>query len=292
LPYTSASFFIKEEQKAFAFLMQQFDISQKISQRWIDKRRVYCNGILVQKKSQMISGAIEVIYFKPQNSTLTPIFEAKQFVLYDKPSKMLVHPRNRATTHSLLDTLKAQYGQDANVVHRIDYETSGVVLCAKDKSSEIALKTLFEERVVQKSYLALVVGRVGSKLEIDLPIGKKEDSLIKIKMFVQDGGKPSQSVIEPLEYFPSKNATLVSVQPLTGRQHQIRSHLFHVKHPIIGDPIYGPDETWTDRFLNRLACEEERMRITGGYRLMLHAQKIEFSFGNPYILTSRSKLPI
>ena len=170
---------------------------------------------------------------------LLPIYETDDFAVFDKPSGVLIHPQNRHTAYSLIDEIKYQFGHDANIVHRIDQETSGLVLAAKNKESERTLKIMFQERKVEKSYLALVHGHFVSPLEVSEPLLRQEDdsAIVRMVVKVDPNGKPSHTSFTPLEYFPELNMTLVRAKPLTGRQHQIRVHLFHVKHPIVGDPI-------------------------------------------------------
>ena len=102
--------------------------------------------------------------------------------------------------------------------------------------------------------------------------------LISMVVKVDTKGKPSHTVIKPLRYFPEQDMTLVEASPLTGRTHQIRVHLFHVKHPIIGDPVYGPSEEEVTRFINKELSAEERLRIGGSTRLLLHAHSLEFTY--------------
>ena len=130
---------------------------------------------------------------------------------------------------------------------------------------------------LKKSYLAYVKGKINTKLFIDAPIMKnREFDEIKLKVQISGEGKSSQTIVEPLSYHDKLDITLVKAIPLTGRQHQIRVHMFHVKHPIIGDPIYGVDVQVADDYLNGRLSEEERVKLTGASRLMLHANTISF----------------
>jgi 23S rRNA pseudouridine1911/1915/1917 synthase len=185
--------------------------------------------------------------------------------------------------------VKFRYGRDANITHRIDKETSGLVLVAKNKRCEIEIKKMFEDKLVKKTYLAYVKGNIKEKLIIDAPIYKNRDfSQIKLKVVIDKKGKPSKTVIEPIFYDKKRDITLVRAIPLTGRQHQIRAHLFHVKHPIIGDPIYGVETDVADRYLNGELSKEERRELVGGDRLMLHAESLEFKYKNRFIIYSKA----
>ncbi len=288
LSYKIKKFTVKRKVKAFKFLMESFDLSMKDAQRWIDKKRLISNGDIVIKKPQEISGDIEVIVFEASTRGLVPIFETRDFAIYDKPSGVLIHPANRFTEYSLTHELKHRYGNGANITHRIDKETSGLVIVAKHKEAEISIKKLFESREVKKSYLAYVKGKINKKFFIDAPILKnREFDEIKLKVTIHEDGKSSQTIVEPLIYHDKEDITLIKATPLTGRQHQIRVHMFHVKHPIIGDPIYGVDVKVADNYLNGRLDEEERVKLTGAPRLMLHANTIEFTYKNYFKIISK-----
>ena len=291
LSYKIKKFDVKRKVKAFKFLMENFELTMRDAQRWIDKKRLLANGEVVIKKPQEISGLIEVIVFEASTRGLVPIFETRDFAVYDKPSGVLIHPANRFTEYSLTHELKHRYGSGANITHRIDKETSGLVVVAKHKEAERSIKKLFESREVKKSYLAYVKGKVNTTLFIDAPIMKnREFDVIKLKVQISPEGKSSQTIVEPLTYHDDLDITLIKATPLTGRQHQIRVHMFHVKHPIVGDPIYGVDVKVADDYLNGRLSEEERVKQTGAKRLMLHANTISFCYKNLFEIHSKMQL--
>jgi 23S rRNA pseudouridine1911/1915/1917 synthase len=268
--------------------MNEFDLSMRDSQRWIDKKRLIIGGEVLSKKSADIEGEVEVIVFETTTRELYPIFETRDFVIYDKPSGVLVHPATRFTEYSLTHELKHRYGNEANITHRIDKETSGLVIVSKHKIAERAIKVLFETKKVKKTYLAYVKGEVKESFKIDAPILKNSNfDEIKLKCVIDPSGKESQTIIEPLEYDELKDITLVKATPLTGRQHQIRVHLFHEKHPIVGDPIYGVDVKVADDYLNGKLSAEDRLKYTGASRLMLHANSVEFDYRNTFKIVSK-----
>ncbi len=272
-------FQINKEIKAYKFLMQEFDIKMKDAQKWIDKKRVYLDDEIVNIKNANLLGTAKVIFFKSEPSGIKPIFETEDFVVFDKPSGVLVHPNKLSGEYSLNDDIKFLFGTDANAVHRIDKETSGLVLVAKNKKSEIELKNLFEKREIKKEYLAIVRGKIKQNLTIEKNL--KSDipsSLIRIKSHVRDDGQKAVTKIEVVEYLEDENLTLIKAKPITGRTHQIRAHMFHVKHPILGDPIYGVDEVDADIFLSRKMSNSKRVKITGAKRLMLHANFLSFKY--------------
>jgi len=261
--------------------MQELGITQSEAQRLIAKGRLSQNGEVMANNAGFIEkGDFDFICFEPLTLGLEPTFVEEEFAVYDKPSGLLVHPQNRHTPYSLNDEIKHRFGHEANITHRIDQETSGLVLAARNKISERVLKMLFEERQITKKYIAMVKGHLKEPFDIEEPLLRREDasSIIRMIVRVHPEGKPSRTFIKPLIYFPDTDTTLIEASPYTGRQHQIRVHLFHVKHPIVGDPIYGQDEKDAVRFLDREMSSEERFVNTGASRLLLHAHSLEFTY--------------
>ena len=281
MPFITKRLHSPIRQKAFRFLMQELGITQSEAQRLIAKGRLSQNGEMMANNAGFIEeGDIDFICFEPLTLGLEPAFIEEEFAVYDKPSGLLVHPQNRHTPYSLNDEIKHRFGHDANITHRIDQETSGLVLAARNKISERILKMMFEERQITKKYLAMVRGHLKESLDIEEPLLRREDesSIVRMIVKVHPEGKPSRTFIKPLEYFPDTDTTLVEASPYTGRQHQIRVHLFHVEHPIIGDPIYGQDADNAVRFLDREMSTNERLNNTGASRLLLHAYSLEFNY--------------
>ena len=288
MAYITKDFFLDEPKKAFRFLMDTFGVSMGEAQRMIDRKRVYLDKELLSTKSCMIRGEISVVVFEGDSKGLKPIFETDDFAVFDKPSGVMIHPRKRSDGYTLNDEIKSLYGKDANAVHRIDKSTSGLVLVGKHKQAEIELKQLFAKRQIQKSYLALVKGKIDMPMLIDEKLKRDvPTSQIRLKVHVHKEGKASQTKIIPIHYFEDKDASLVEAIPYTGRQHQIRVHLFHVKHKIIGDPIYGISEEDAENFLNGTMSAKEQYEKTLSNRLLLHAQTLRFSYkGVEYFIKS------
>jgi len=278
LPFVKKKMYVEKKQKAFLYLMNELGYSQREAQRFISKGRVLVNGEKMLKTAGEIEGEFEFIYFEPITKGLQPTFEEEEFVVFDKPSGVLIHPQTKKTPYSLIDELKYQFGRDANIAHRIDQETSGLVLCAKNKKSERDIKMMFQEREMKKKYLALVHGHFKEAMCVEAPLlrTQAQSALVRMVVKVDDRGKASKTDFVPLEYFPDSDMTLVECSPHTGRQHQIRVHLFHVKHPIVGDPIYGQSQENIIKFLDRVLSPQERIQTSGATRLLLHASELEF----------------
>lgn len=290
MPFVTKKLHAPTRQKAVLFLIHELGLSQSEAQRLVAKGRLSQNGIVMSNQAGFIEGDFDFICFEPLSLGLDPTFVANDFAVYDKPSGVLVHPQSRRTPYSLSDEIKHRFGHDANVAHRIDQETSGLVLVSRNKTSETVLKLLFEDRQITKRYRAMVHGHLEHPLDIQEPLLRKEDTCTLVRMVVKvhPDGKASRTYIKPLRYFPELNMTLVEASPFTGRTHQIRVHLFHVKHPIVGDPIYGQEETDIVRFLDKELSEDERHSKSGATRLLLHAHSLEFEYeGNRYYIVSQ-----
>jgi 23S rRNA pseudouridine1911/1915/1917 synthase len=290
LPFVIKKMFSQERERAFLFFKRELGYSQRDIQRYISVGRVLVNGVPITKPSDYLEGEFEFIYFEPISKGLAPHAVDEKFVVFDKPSGMLIHPQNRHTEYSLIDELKAQFGMDANIAHRIDQETSGLVLCAKDKKSEVDIKMMFQERDMKKKYLAMVHGELKDELRIDAPLLRYDDeksALVRMVVKVDPSGKESLTFVKPLKYFSDLNTTLVECSPHTGRQHQIRVHMFHVKHPIVGDPVYGQSEENVVKYLDRELDRDTRVKLSGARRLLLHANELEFElYGKKYNVKS------
>jgi len=275
--------------KVLDFLVGNLGFSLREAKRAIDRGRVSVNDKRVTQKSAKLSGKLKCIVFSPNGYGLKPIFETTHFAVFDKPSGVAIHPKKLANTKSLLDDVRGLFGPEANLVHRLDKETSGLVIASKNKFAESVLKKAFQDKLIKKRYLALVQGKITQTITVKKPIAVNKDENIKVKVKIDPQGKESTTIIKPLKTVGEN--TLVECIPLTGRQHQIRVHLFSVSHPIIGDPLYGVDNDFANRYLNKLISPEERIKITKAKRLMLHAYKLEFEFmNNKYVITSDSFL--
>jgi len=288
MPFVKRPFHVEKPIKAFLFIMKQFNFTQGQAQRLIAKGRIIINGESIYYTGQIIEGDIEVVYFEPKSRGVKPIFVDKNFLVFDKPSGVLVHPNTMATEYSMLDEVRTHSGQNANGTHRIDMETSGLFLASRHKNAERFLKGSFERKRIQKQYLAWVVGEVKESFVVEESISVRNDyTTCKHKVKICKEGKYAKTEFNPLEYDEKLDTTLLECKPLTGRLHQIRLHLFHVKHPILGDPIYGTSFEASDKYLDMNITDEERLIATGASRLMLHANTLLFPYGSTYHIKSK-----
>ena len=279
-----------EAKKVEDFLVNVVNLSETLALKLLKNARIVDHKKRrLQKGKVLKSGYIEVLVFEPMTKGLKPLFQTEHFALFDKPSGLLVHPTVRSTEYTLLDEIRYQFGDIAKLVHRIDAETSGLVLVSKNDYSGYVLKEMFAKKEFIKKYKALVEDEVKEEMLIEKKI-TTSNGIIKLKMQTSEKGKESSTRIQPIAYDKEKNRTLVEAIPYTGRQHQIRVHLDSMSHRIVGDPIYGLDETFVDDFLNNKIEKNERIKTTGASRLMLHAYYLEFTFlKTTYVFCSKQE---
>ena len=252
-------------------------------QRLIEDADVLVNG-LVAKSSYKLheNDQIEVdltpppsTAFAPEDIPLDIIFEDDDLIVVNKPAGMVVHPAAGAEAGTLANALAFHFEQLSNnagmarpgIVHRLDKGTSGLLVVAKTESAHENLADQFRAREVFKSYVALVHGQVEKKTDqIDQPIAR--DPRNRIRMAVVRGGRPALSIYRVRRRF--ERFTLLDIELKTGRTHQIRVHLAWLKHPVVGDEVYGGgrDKTVPDAQI--------RVQIAKLGRQFLHAEQLGF----------------
>ena len=291
MPYIKKEFQTIKGKKIEEFL-ETLDINLKLCLSLLEKGKISDENNKRLQKNQIIkSDFIYIVIFEPLTKGLKPIFDSFHFAIFDKPSGIIVHPSSyQLNVYTLLDEIKYHFGEKGSLVHRIDAETSGLVLVAKNAFSDMVLKSMFEEKLYTKKYKALVDGEIKEELIINTPI-TNDTGLIKLKMKTDSNGKESTTIIKPIFYDQKNNQTLVETIPLTGRQHQIRVHLDSIGHKIVGDSLYGVDENFADKFLKNKISKEDRINVTKATRLMLQADFLEFEFLDViYKFSSKQKL--
>jgi 23S rRNA pseudouridine1911/1915/1917 synthase len=279
LPYIKKEFKTIKGKKIEEFLTSYIPIDPKLTLSLLEKGKIIDeNNKRLQKNQILKSNFIYIVVFEPQTKGLKPIFDSFHFAIFDKPSGIMVHPSShQLNIYTLLDEIKYHFGEKASLVHRIDTETSGLVLVAKNAFSDMFLKNMFEEKLYKKSYKAIVIGEIKEELKINKPI-TNDTGLIKLKMKTDISGKESITLVKPISYDKNQNQTLIEAIPLTGRQHQIRVHLDSIGHKIIGDTLYGVSEEFANEFLTNKISKEKRIEVTKASRLMLQANSLEFNF--------------
>jgi 23S rRNA pseudouridine1911/1915/1917 synthase len=136
-----------------------------------------------------------------------------------------------------------------------------------------------------------VRGEIKRNILIDAPIIKFRNLSTNFSP-IQKNGKEAKTHIVPIKYDSDKNTTFIKAVPLTGRTHQIRIHLWHIGHPILGDPIYGQNETFRTKYIEKKITNTQRVLQTGANRLLLHAYSLEFEFKNKFFFVSKQNFNI
>jgi len=216
------------------------------------------------------------------------IYEDDNLVAINKPSGQLSIPDREQSERSLKEILQEKYGQ-IFTVHRLDKDTSGIVLFAKNAESHKYLCQLFEERKVKKIYSGIVMGRPEQETgDIEAPLA--EHPLHKGTMHVHRKGKPAHTGYRILQ--SAASYSLVEFELFTGRTHQIRVHAKELGFPLACDPLYGDCKpvflSTIKKKYNLGKFEEERPMIN---RLALHAHKLELTLSNGKLLTLQAALP-
>ena len=236
---------------------------------------VRVNEHVCQRPSRRIKAGEVVGWYAPIKPLLVPsaisvpiIYEDDQVVVVDKPAGMVVHPGAGTDGGTLVEGLLAARDLPVDddpsrpgVVHRLDKETTGIIVVAKTPQALSSLKRQFASREVTKFYLALVEGNIEEEEGlIDAPVGR--DPARPRIMAVTPRGRPAKTAFRVLERLP--RGTLLLLRPKTGRTHQLRVHMHYIGHPIVGDPLYGSEgehmflHAWRIAFVHPITGEQMR----------------------------------
>ncbi|MDQ3819753.1 MAG: RluA family pseudouridine synthase [Acidobacteriota bacterium] len=213
--------------------------------------------------------------FAPEEIAIDIVYEDDDLIVVNKPSGLVVHPAAGISSGTLANALAFHFHQLSTlggrarpgIVHRLDKDTSGLIVTAKTEAAHENLADQFREREVFKSYVALVHGRVEQNTgRIEQPIAR--DPRNRTRMAVVRGGRPAVSLYRVRKRY--ERFTLLDVEIKTGRTHQIRVHLQWLKHPVVGDAVYGGGRD------NTIADARLRARILALERQFLHAEQLAF----------------
>lgn len=263
-------------------------LTRKEIQTHIESGKILLNERQVRPSRMVKPGdLVTILEIKKENlervslpTGISVLFENESFLALEKPAGLSMHPVREGQNGTLVHWILAKYPKIAHVgddplrpgiVHRLDKETSGLVLVAKNKAAFLALKKLFAQRQVEKEYVALVYGEPKEALgTITLPLGRvaggvRRGTPVKKRAF---SGQLREAVTEYTLHTAYPQFSLLSIKPKTGRTHQIRVHLAAIGHPVVGDRLY--------------AFKKHKKGLFPEHQL-LHAEKIQFTlFGQTY----------
>lgn len=269
-----------------SYLAARLGVSRSRVARWIEAGRVRLNDAIPRKRDRPLPGdrlrvrvpAPEPSHVVPEAIPLSIVHEDEDLLVVDKPAGLVVHPapghRSGTLVNALLHAVPDLSGIGGvlrpGIVHRLDRDTSGLLVVAKHDEAHRALSDALRRREVKREYLALCWGHLGGdELTVDAPIARHRNE--RKRMAVVEGGRSAITRFRRLERW--QGADLLRAQLETGRTHQIRVHLLHVGHPLVGDAVYtsgaergfsGPHRAWAAELARRTP------------RHFLHAERLAF----------------
>ncbi|HWD17659.1 MAG TPA: RluA family pseudouridine synthase [Verrucomicrobiae bacterium] len=210
------------------------------------------------------------------------LHEDADLLVMNKPAGLVCHPTKGDVYSSLISRVRLYLGEGAtaHLINRIDRETSGVVMAAKNSAAAGELGKLWEARAVRKEYLAIVHGALEpAEGTIELALGKDEQSEIAIKDCARADGAAARTEYAALRHFQrgGQDFTLVRLAPHTGRKHQLRIHLAAIGHPIVGDKLYGADPSAYLDFVKERLTEAQRAALMLDNQA-LHAERLDLTW--------------
>jgi 23S rRNA pseudouridine1911/1915/1917 synthase len=255
------------------------DYSRSRLQAWTREGRVRVNGEQRRPRDKVEAGdrlqlravAEDQVVCAPQDIPLDIVFEDDQILVINKPAGLVVHPAAGNPDGTLQNALLFHDPglielPRAGIVHRLDKDTTGLMVVARTPAAQKCLVGALAARAIKREYRTLVVGSMPAGGTIDLPIGRHPTQ--RTRMAVNPLGKPSVTHFRVLEHF--RGHTLLKVFLETGRTHQIRVHMAHLRHSVFGDPVYG------GRLQLPGGASEELKRVLRGFRRQaLHAKRLQ-----------------
>ncbi|RMA77435.1 RluA family pseudouridine synthase [Metamycoplasma subdolum] len=277
---------VKYAERIDKYIANNSEVTRNDIQDLISEGCVFVNGVKINKNKFIVkeNDVIEItrlidktVNIKEQNIELDIVFENDDLLIINKPSGMVVHPAPGHHESTLVNGLIYHFKNnlsDVNnltrmgIVHRIDKDTSGLLIVAKNNKIHNYLASLLKKHEIKRTYIAICDGKIINKiLNIDAPIGRDIKNRQKFAVTDQNS-KQAYTIVEVLGYLKidGKDKTLVKCNLKTGRTHQIRVHLAYIKHPVYGDPIYNKK---IDDFNQRLHAQELEFINIDGHKIQV-----------------------
>jgi len=272
------------------------EFSRSRLKRWIDEGRLAVDGA-VPRPRDIVAGGERVVLDAPDEDAVAPVaqdidldiaFEDADVIVVDKPAGLVVHPGAGKPDGTLQNALLAHDRRlaklpRAGIVHRLDKDTTGLLIVARNEKARIALAAALAAREIHREYQAVCVGVMTAGGKVDAPIDRHP--VDRLRMAVRQGGRESVTHYRVIERY--RRHTRVRVTLETGRTHQIRLHLSHAGYPLVGDPVYGRRLA-----IPRGAAPALAELLRGFRRQALHAAKLAFPHPRGgHAVEVESKLP-
>lgn len=268
------------------------DYSRSRIKEWILDRRVTVNGVMVDTpKEKVLGGELVVIdaeieeaqRWEPQNLPLDIVYEDEDIIVINKPRDFVVHPGAGNPDGTVLNALLHHYPAimdvpRAGIVHRLDKDTTGLMVVAKTVPAQTHLVDSLQRREITREYEAVAIGNMTAGGTVEQPISRH--STKRTHMAVHPMGKPAVTHYRIMEHFRAHTRLRLRLE--TGRTHQIRVHMSHISHPLVGDPLYGgrprPPKGASEAFITTLRGFDRQALHATMLRLYHPISGIEMEF--------------
>tara|TARA_B100001996_G_scaffold166900_1_gene127218 strand:+ start:94 stop:1038 length:945 start_codon:yes stop_codon:yes gene_type:complete len=265
-------------------------------QSWIKAEEVIVNGSNCKQRNTVNYGdvikinatLINIVKDKPESIKLNIIYEDNEIILINKQAGLVVHPGAGNPSHTLVNALlnfdkKLEHLPRAGIIHRLDKDTTGIMVIARTAISHNFLVKELQKKNIKRNYRAIICGQLIAGGKIENRIGRHPT--YRTKMAVNNKGKLATTHYKIIKKY--KHYTYLDIQLGTGRTHQIRVHMNSIKHPVIGDPLYGKNT-----FIKKGISASLRDHIKSFKRQALHAHNLEFTHPTKRkIISYKAELP-